>query len=88
MRPILAALVVVAMGAPAIAQVERLPTTSRSEAQANAINNSLVNESQNRAAAQQNQFEINALRNESSRAVVAPPIVVLPPIAGPAPVGR
>jgi P pilus assembly chaperone PapD len=88
MRPILAALCLVAFAFPALAQIERLPTTSRAEAQANAINNSLVNEGRNRAAAQQNQFEINSLRNESSRAVIAPPIVVAPPIAGPAPVGR
>lgn len=87
MRPILAALSLVALASPALAQVERLPTTSRSEAQVNAINNSLLSEGQNRAAVQQNQFEINSLRTQDSLRATAP-IVVAPPIAGPAPVGR
>ncbi|MGA0597217.1 hypothetical protein [Enterovirga sp. CN4-39] len=66
---------------PALAQIERLPETSRSEAQAGAINRSLDAQSRSRIQTQQNQFEINSLRNESSRATA--PIVVAPPIAVP-----
>ena len=87
MRPILAVLALAALASPALGQIERLPTTSRSESQVNAINNSLLREGQNRAAAQQNQFEINSLRTQESLRATAP-IVIAPPIAGPAPVGR
>ena len=73
-----------ATAAPALAQIERLPETSRSEAQASGINRSLNVQGQSRLQNQQNQFEINSLRNESSRS--AAPIVVAPPVAGPAPV--
>ena len=73
------------LGGAASAQV--LPETSRSEATSTSINNSLVRQGQNRDAAQQQQFENNSLRN-SRPAPVAAPIVVAPPIAGPAPVTR
>ena len=76
--------VALATAAPALAQIERLPETSRSEAQSNAINNSLNAQSRSRLQKQQNQFEVNSLRNENSRS--AAPIVVAPPIAGPAPI--
>jgi hypothetical protein len=80
----LAAAATLGAAAPAFAQIERLPETSRSEAQANGINRSLDMQGRSRVQSQQNQFEINSLRNESSRS--AAPIVVAPPIAGPAPV--
>ncbi|NNM71501.1 hypothetical protein [Enterovirga aerilata] len=66
--------------APAFAQIERLPETSRSEAQSNAINNSLNAQSRSRIQTQQNQFEINSLRNENAIRS-APPPVVAPPVA-------
>jgi hypothetical protein len=40
----------------------------------------MLNDQQNRAAAQQNQMEINSLRNELSRPVVPPPAIVVPPV--------
>lgn len=71
-----------ALAGTAAAQIQQLPATSRGEAQSNAINNSLAVQGQNRAAEQQNQFEINSLRNGASRTVTPPPVVIAPPIAG------
>lgn len=83
----IAAASVLSSGA-ACAQIAVLPETSRAEAQSSAINNSLAAQGQSRAAAQQNQFEVNSLRNESSIRSAPAPIVAAPPIAGPAPVRR
>lgn len=66
-------------GSVASAQVQQLPLTSRSEGQVKSLNRSMLNDQQSRAAAQQNQSELNSLRNEQSR-TVAPPIIVSPPI--------
>ncbi len=60
----LAAAIAVASAAPAMAQTERLPLTSRAEAQVNGINRSLELQQQLRSQRQQTQFEINQLRNE------------------------
>ena len=49
---------------PSLAQTERLPLTSRAEAQVNGINRSLELQQQLRSQSQQTQFEINQLRNE------------------------
>ncbi len=82
MRTLLAGLAgALLLGGAASAQV--LPETSRSEASSNAINNSLVRQGQARDAAQQQQFEINSLRNARPA-----PTVVAPPIVAPAPVIR
>ena len=76
------ALGVLGCAGPALAQIERLPETSRSEAQTNAISRSLDSQAQSRAASQQNQFEINSLRTEnairSAPSVTTPPVVVGP----------
>ena len=80
-----AAIAALACTTPVLAQIERLPETSRSEAQSNAINNSLNAQSRSRLQNQQNQFEVNSLRNENAIRSTAP-IVVAPPIAGPAPI--
>lgn len=87
-RPlVLAAIALSAIALPAVAQIERLPATSRSEANTNAIGNSLESQGRSRGVEQQNQFEINSLRSENSVRSIAPaPIVIAPPIAGPAPV--
>lgn len=66
------------------AQVQPLPSTSRAEQQVNSLNRSMAVDQQNRSAAQQNQFEVNSLRNEISRP--APPPLV--PNYGVAPGGR
>ncbi len=60
----LAAIVAVASVAPSMAQTERLPLTSRAEAQVNSINRSLELQQQLRSQWQQTQFEINQLRSE------------------------
>jgi hypothetical protein len=76
----LAAVSVLVGAVPAFAQIERLPETSRSEAQSNSINRSLDTQGRSRLQSQQNQFEVNSLRNENSVRSSAP-IVVAPPIA-------
>ena len=84
-RAALSAALLTGAAAGAQAQIQQLPSTSRGEAQSNAINNSLSVQQQNRAADQQTQFEVNSLRNQSSRSVSPPSVVVAPPIAGPRP---
>lgn len=84
--PFILALALTAVALPAAAQIEQLPATSRSEANTNAIGQSLEAQGRSRGVQQQNQFEINSLRTENSVRSVAPPVVVAPPIAGPAPV--
>ena len=77
----LAAAALLAGTLPGSAQIERIPETSRSEAQSNAISRSLEAQGRSRNQVQQNQFEINSLRNENairSTAPIAPPIVVAP----------
>lgn len=63
------------------AQVQQLPATSRAEQQVNSLNRSMAVEQQNRSAAQQNQFEVNSLRNELSRPA-SPPLVPYGPGPG------
>ena len=65
----------------AVAQVQQLPATSRAEQQVNTINRSIAVEQQNRSAAQQNQFEVNSLRNQLSRPA-PPPLVPYGPGPG------
>jgi hypothetical protein len=48
----------------ALAQVERLPTTSRAERQIIENNRALDLQQQQRSFSQQNQFEINSLRKQ------------------------
>ena len=72
------------MGASgAMAQYD--PGASRAENQINSTNRAIAVEQQNRAAAQQNQFELNAIRGQLSRP--APPPMTPPP-AGGVPIGR
>ncbi|MDB5591878.1 MAG: hypothetical protein JWR86_2403 [Enterovirga sp.] len=66
---------------PAAAQGLAVPPANRAESQVNAINRAITADQQNRAAAQQNQFEVNALRNQLSR----PPAPPLFPSYGVAP---
>lgn len=53
--------------APASAQTERLPTTSRAERQVNDINRSIQGQQGTLRQNQQTQFEINQLRGEIQR---------------------
>ncbi|MFL5219652.1 MAG: hypothetical protein ACJ8DO_13450 [Microvirga sp.] len=57
----------------ALAQVERLPTTSRAERQIIDNNRALDLQQQQRSFTQQNQFEINALRNQLQQQQMFPP---------------
>ena len=68
------------LAGPALAQVQQLPATSRAENQVNSLNRSMETQQQNRAAAQQNQFEVNSLRNAQSRPAVTPAPVPAPVI--------
>ena len=56
----------------ALAQVERLPTTSRAERQI-IDNNRALELQQQRSFTQQNQFEINSLRNQLQQQQMFPP---------------
>ena len=70
MRPytvVFALAAAVLAAAPALAQVERLPTQSRAERQLDSINSSLQAQQQQRAVQQQSQFEINQLRTQIQR---------------------
>jgi hypothetical protein len=69
---------------PASAQIQTLPETSRAQGQANSINESLAVQGQNRGIVQQNQFEVNSLRNQNSMQPIAPPPVVVAPGTVPA----
>ena len=48
-------------------------TSPRAEGQVGAINQSIVNQQQNRAASQQNQFEVNSLRGQINQPTVSSP---------------
>lgn len=85
---LLAAGLLTGAGGPASAQIQTLPETSRSQGQANSINENLANQGQNRSAVQQNQFEINSLRTTPGMGAPPPPAVGGPGVVGPAPVRR
>lgn len=67
------AVATVLVSSAASAQIQTLPQEGRAETRASGINNGLVVQERNRAGTQQNQFEINALRNQPAT----------PPMAGP-----
>lgn len=72
----------------ASAQIQTLPETSRSQGQANSINENLASQGQNRGVVQQNQFEINSLRTTPGMGAPPAPGVSGPGVVGPAPVRR
>jgi TolA-binding protein len=57
----------------ALAQVERLPSMSRAERQILENNRALELQQQQRSYSQQNQFEINSLRNQLQQQQMFPP---------------
>jgi hypothetical protein len=57
----------------ALAQVERLPSTSRAERQIIENNRALDLQQQQRGFNQQNQFEVNQLRNQLQQQQMFPP---------------
>jgi len=64
MRAFVIALVLSAAGAPALAQIERLPAMSRSERQVIETNRAIQQQQRDLRQDQQTQFEINQLRNQ------------------------
>ncbi|HEX8168146.1 MAG TPA: hypothetical protein VF601_20455 [Beijerinckiaceae bacterium] len=56
-----------------LAQVERLPSTSRAERQLIENNRALDLQQQQRGFSQQNQFEVNQLRNQLQQQQMFPP---------------
>jgi hypothetical protein len=67
---------------PALAQIQQLPETSRSESQVNSLNGQIESQQQSRSYQQQNQFETNQIRGQIQSAP-APIVVTPPPIVGP-----
>ena len=57
----------------ALAQVERLPSMSRAERQILENNRALDLQQQQRSLTQQNQFEVNSLRNQLQQQQMFPP---------------
>lgn len=80
MRAFVTALGLALVVGGATAQAQYDPAASRAENQVNSLNRSMTTHQQDRAAAQQNQFETNSLRNELSRPVPPPLAPVSPPV--------
>ena len=79
----LAGAALAAQSLPSPAQ-DRLPTTTRSERQIIETNRTLEQQGRGLNAAQQNQFEVNQLRQDLSRnAISGPPPVSAPRICPP-----
>jgi hypothetical protein len=68
--------------APAFAQIQALPDTSRSESRVNSLNSEMRSDQQLRGVQQQNQFENNQIRGQIQSAP-SPIVVTPPPIVGP-----
>ena len=77
-RMALAAPAVLALATAASAQT-RLPLRTPAERQVDDINRSLMRQERNLQQYQQNQFDMNSLRNEMQRNSQPPPPVVGPP---------
>lgn len=74
MRALGSALILLAgLAAPAMAQLAPRPATSPAERQLIENDRALAIQQQQRALTQQNQFEINALRNQLQREQLFPP---------------
>ena len=73
MRALWFALALAALAAPAAAQIDPRPATSRAERQIMENSRALELQQQQRSFTQQNQFEINALRNQLQQQQMFPP---------------
>ncbi len=73
---------VLAAGVPALAQTQRLPRMSPAEQQVRELNQSLQGQNRSLNSQQQNQFEVNQLRQELQRQEtfqpIAPPRICAP----------
>lgn len=74
MRIVLVLAAIAGLTVPALAQ-QRLPRVSPSEQQVRDLNQNLQRENRSLNSQQQNQFEVNQLRQELHRQQVFPPIV-------------
>lgn len=78
MRCLIAVSVAVALlPSLALAQIEPLPSVSRSEQQVNDINRAIQAQQQGVGAGQQTQFELNQLRQGQQRNTLTPPPAIL-----------
>ena len=73
MRALWFALALAALAAPAAAQIDPRPATSRAERQIMENSRALELQQQQRSFTQQNQFEINALHNQLQQQQMFPP---------------
>ena len=77
MRPTMlrlaAATALALLSVPALAQ-QRLPSTSRAEREIDATNRAMRQQQQSVGQQQQNQFEVNQLRNQIQRDSISPPM--------------
>ncbi len=73
MRALWFALALATLAAPAAAQMDPRPATSRAERQIMENSRALELQQQQRSFTQQNQFEINALRNQLQQQQMFPP---------------
>ena len=73
MRALWFALALAALAAPAAAQMDPRPATSRAERQIMENSRALELQQQQRSFTQQNQFEINSLRNQLQQQQMFPP---------------
>ncbi len=81
MRTVAVVAAILALGTPALAQTQRLPRMSPAEQQVRELNQSMQGQNRSLNTQQQNQFEVNQLRQEFNRQQLFSP----PPGAG---VGR
>jgi hypothetical protein len=82
MRFILVIVAIAGLSVPALAQTQRLPRTSPAEQEVRDINRTLQRQNRSLNYQQQDQFEVNQLRQDLQRQRTFPPIV------GPGPLGR
>jgi TolA-binding protein len=73
MRAFVLAFAITAFATPAAAQMDPRPPTSRAERQIMENNRQLELQQQQRSFTQQNQFEINSLRNQLQQQQMFPP---------------
>ncbi|HVL70524.1 MAG TPA: hypothetical protein VM434_01420 [Beijerinckiaceae bacterium] len=75
MRLLAPAAILIALAAPAAAQVERLPARSPAEIRIDQMNRDIAAQQRDLQARQQTQFEINQLRGQIQRDSIAPPVI-------------
>ncbi|HEV2558903.1 MAG TPA: hypothetical protein VGU45_09775 [Microvirga sp.] len=72
MRALIVIAALAGLAVPAVAQTQRLPRVSPAEQQARELNRATQNQNRSLNAQQQDQFEVNQLRQELNRQRIAP----------------